>query len=801
MIITKDKAVTGRELSELLSDFSLQGLSERYHRFLKYCNLLTENCSCSSYEFILSITKLVEAHGNVFLETATEITDNFLQYNSFCNISQDAAFVAAYYVAICYNRSRQKENMKNFLLRICPAFENEYPLFYELTGRFCTMNTDFINTYRLSNRALTLLKEQKIENVAAGITYASSVSAIAEHCFLNGRIYHQNESVSDGDEDAADISCERILKNQGSFSYDYRDLSNEKLALALQRVEEAIRYNRDYPKYYFLKGKLLFYRAFYEQNMISEETVRTVRNLIQTALEKLSATNKNYSVLSEEYNRLDYIVKNCPTQSERWFEAEGYLFEKAKNTIIRATDAKQVQPRIYEHGTNVPHVFVSYSSKDFRVVYCDLIELKRNGIYCDYDNEMFAYEEVGDETSKQKWYIAIESKIRAAECVICYISPSYICSDAILLELKLIEKYRKPIIAIDLSGTHIVSRLFVRIAQDETYARSITSEKLYWCAKKFEDDNNVIMRSADPMITGHIQSVKNRIFFLCPNVINVLDCSYCSETGNADHHPQEDYCLVDTKNNIYLVADGITRQDKSEYALMENRKTSISYRVGEAFCNAFHHSAVSEIRKLKIGEDLSDGLKASFTVADQIAKRIIDEYLPMLPPGAELPGCVAIAAIVHNDTLYFGSVGDCMGILIRNGKKIIFADKQTTFAFRKLGIEKDRERLQKEFINHPQNRYGYGVINGDPAAQEFFHVSHLSIQYGDSIYLMSDGVSDYIQYCNPSEYEKMSVKDILSEARKAFHELNGPEAFCDDMTLIRIRWTGDGQWLSETPRE
>ncbi len=202
-------------------------------------------------------------------------------------------------------------------------------------------------------------------------------------------------------------------------------------------------------------------------------------------------------------------------------------------------------------------------------------------------------------------------------------------------------------------------------------------------------------------------------------------------------------------------------------------------------------------------ERINDKLIAAFNNANNEFKKISDEYISNHPDIAssqnfELPGAVGIAVVIYNDTLYFGSVGDCVGILVRNGRKMVFSDKQTTYAFDKAGFERDRAKLKQEYINKPDNPYGYGVINGESDAVEFFSVGHLALEYGDTIYIVSDGIADYIRYCNPAVYEKKTVKEIISEAVKLEETIHGSNCSHDDMSIIRIRWTSNNDLEKKT---
>ena len=96
------------------------------------------------------------------------------------------------------------------------------------------------------------------------------------------------------------------------------------------------------------------------------------------------------------------------------------------------------------------YAFISYSTIDFRSVYCDLLAYKNRGINFWYDAEVVPGE---------KWQKIIEEKIKNAECIICYLSPNFLKSKAVLNELQLFKKYNKEVIWIDLTGQKQISKI------------------------------------------------------------------------------------------------------------------------------------------------------------------------------------------------------------------------------------------------------------------------------------------------------------------------------------------------------
>lgn len=797
------------EISEYIDKrytFRNKGLSERYRIAFDTFKRITDDHGCDKYEFILLLTQLEERFGWEMYETAQEILDNFVykiekakedpECEMYSEITKNIAFASFYYLALVQDRFGDKEGLKSVLSTYYTFFKDEYLLNDELFARYCICNNDCKKALEFVRSAEKKLKKLGLKNVALGISYANSVVSIAEYCFLHkciykeGKVKKKNIENDTNDDDPKTIDEIAALEFVGPYNYDDSDLKEEIIENAFEKIEDAIRFNDKYPKYPFLKAKLLFYYSFYDDNKLSECEKKKVEKLMEKATKLLDQNSKNYDFLSEQYDSFLSIVRECPINSKEWHVNANFKTAAAKNNIIRSVDSKKAQPSIYKEETKAPHVFVSYSSLDYKSVYCDMIEYAQEGIRCDYDNDMTAYDNSTD-AEKQKWYAVVEEKIRNSSCVLCYLSEQYVISKATLLELKLIEKYKKPLIAIDLSGKHKISDLLVNMSKKSEFENIITSERLYWFCKMFDDDNNVISRRRDYLFGGHIKKVKKRLSSICSEVINGFIATSGILENRGKGHPLEDSYACYNNQNIYVVSDGITRQNADEYKIIENN--CIAQNVSKKFCSAFYEAIVGELFGMVRGERIHDKLITAFNYANGEVKKISDEYISNYPeiassPNFELPGAVGITAVIYNDTLYFGSVGDCVGILVRNGRKMIFSDKQTTYAFDKAGVERNRELLKQKYVNKPDNPYGYGVINGEVDAVKFFNVGHLALEYGDTIYLVSDGIADYIRYCNPSVYERLTVDEIILEAVKLEETIHGTNCSHDDMSIIRIRW-------------
>ncbi|MBE7086980.1 MAG: hypothetical protein E7369_01610 [Clostridiales bacterium] len=777
-------------------DFNSLKLSKQYSDMLGFFKEISQKHSLDSYAFILLLTKLEEAFGEDALDIVQNILDNYVENNNLFSYKKEIGFCAFYYISIFYARNNEVVALKDHLEKYYKLFE-DFTLLYELFGRFCETNKDYARQYYFSKIAVQKLKERygadfpKHENPALYVSGVCGGVAIAEYCFLEGIIYKETnvdaeKPLEESPQKLIDSSLNKTNYGAGRYKYDnsfFDDGLFDKMHADIDRV---IAFNPDYPKYYFLKAQVLFFNQLYENNMVSQEVVDEVQVLIDKAKSLVSEKNKNRRVLIERYDRFNYVVKSCPIDSDAWQKTQGFAYEVAKSKIVRSLDPKEVQPVVYDKKSNAPYAFVSYSSKDYKSVYCDLLEFKRAGIYCVYDNDMTVYNSKSD-SEKQKWYIAVENKIRKSSCVICYLSANYLVSEPVLLELKLIEKYNKPVVTIDLDGDYRISSLIKRVSRDSVLSQKITSNTMQQFTKRFDDDNNVIARVKDPFIANHVNQVRERVYSLCPNVVNGLESEGDCLKNNGKGHPMEDAYYCDSVKNVFVVADGVTRQDPKEYETESDE--SISTLVAKTFCEVFSTELSKDLIGHEANAEMNKKFSTAFSKANESILKLNENYYKILPQKPlEAPGTCVLAGVVRNDTLYYAGLGDCVGVLIRNGKSIVFSTKQTDYAFKVARLERDRARLVKEYINNPHNPYGYGIANGDENANAYFSVSHIKLEYGDVVYLMTDGVADYITGVNPNVLKNKTTKQILSSVVKMYKNISGDDCSYDDMALIKIEW-------------
>ena len=150
-----------------------------------------------------------------------------------------------------------------------------------------------------------------------------------------------------------------------------------------------------------------------------------------------------------------------------------------------------------------------------------------------------------------------------------------------------------------------------------------------------------------------------------------IQCS-CMTTANQRglNKPNEDYYLTDEANRIYMVLDGVTR-NHDEYAQMQQE--SPARTVSRLFASSVQRTLVGAEMRQKT----PDAIKRLLRDAIERANRDVAAYCAG-KQWSFLPATVCVLCIVIEHTVYYAYIGDCIGMLLRDGQKIRFTQEQTS---------------------------------------------------------------------------------------------------------------------------
>lgn len=831
-------------------DFESLTHKERVKSIKSFLKAITRRVGCSDYLFTLGITELYERYGKAIVSELWEILDTYYEYSDKIqfDITCDEAFAAFYCLVHHYYRASDCRNLKKLLMpkediilnfnedgevaveevsfyAVSDSAYNEafgnYPLIFELLARYYAVLGDFVSQLKMARVALKRLNgikgivlnygdelpyEQQGENYGVKISCAGAVCAILEDNYLYGALsYTPKRGLNEQSDFVKSSGLRNISIEKSDMSEVFGMISGCSISETEKYIDEATFFaasvlESDYPKYHYLKAKIKFYSEVLN-NFVEGNPKRELKDKYEIEAEIEKAVKLEEIRGAHDADKRTYTYTCLKDYVNRYTEANlDKKYHKDRKDILSAPQLKKLNDEAYPNlkENNIgDYVFVSYSSADFKPVYCDLLEMERAGINYWYDRGTRA---------GLDWKEVVRQRIRGCSVVLYYMSEQSIASTAVMDELNYILQLKKPVICINLCDNSVTSKTLINIIRygSGNFFDKINSNTFKTVCTACPNYIVMLQRDRDPLNVYHIKKLRKDLFKTFPSTIRFVksenaicggsDKTYISKSGKTVVRANEDYLICDELNKIYIVVDGISRSPEEYKEFLdesENGETSIARKVSEVFADTLHELIKETILYAQTEEQLERDLKNAFETANNAVEKFLidredffwtrrrrtDRYY-------EKPGCVAVASFLFGGKFYYGSVGDCMCILIRNGKRIILSDKQTDYAFTQMNVEKDRYKLNSEFVNKHENFYGYGVVNGDKNASKFFAPAHIELETGDEIYIVSDGLSDYIKYGDVSKISKCSLKQLMEkedERRAALGKRT------DDKAVIRIK--------------
>lgn len=368
--------------------------------------------------------------------------------------ASDLAFAAYYSISLCC----KKENDLERLEALIDAHKEwtsimNYPLAYEVLARYYKRTDDLTRALEYDLQAIRLLQyTPEKSNCAVGISYASTVCRMYE----NGI-----------------------------------DVTSTQWRLAQKYIEDAIVFNPDYPKYYYLKGKLLFYSHHSERNIaVFENYCREALAYIDKAIGLQSQQlGKHQSNTIEEYGKMiTAIEKDLENrrQSVLPFQPmDAAALDAAIQTVLNSTTENYCRPPNPNLKPGQKFVFISYSHADYKSVYCDLLQLYAKNICFRYDALLSA---------GKNWETEVHRYLCMEECigVVFYISKNTPFSEAVERECKLLESQDESRFYFSVNlEKELPTRILMNCIADYVQNpedRSITASRIINFLQTFHDD-------------------------------------------------------------------------------------------------------------------------------------------------------------------------------------------------------------------------------------------------------------------------------------------------------------------------
>jgi protein phosphatase len=207
-----------------------------------------------------------------------------------------------------------------------------------------------------------------------------------------------------------------------------------------------------------------------------------------------------------------------------------------------------------------------------------------------------------------------------------------------------------------------------------------------------------------------------------PPAENLFESVYGLTDVGRDRDNNEDYFLVNTAKNLFIVSDGMGGHNAGEVA---------SLNATEAVNNHFTPAILAAIRgdRMKINDELNDCLY----LANQ---KILD--LAESNAGCRGMGCTLVVALVERGALHIGHVGDTRAYLCdESGIKLLTSDHSKVMELVKAG------QMTLAEARHSPLKNELSQAIGSPLSVIPDYNYH-DLKNGDKVLLCSDGLWDML---------------------------------------------------------
>ena len=394
--------------------------------------LISAECTTYEYRFNLAVEFLIEASPKPFLSTLMTALESLLEERipdeDDCGELLDTYFAVYYTLSLIYKKKGETKHAQlgELLNDKYRAILGNYPLLFEVHSRYYKRNHNYRQALYNDKIAIRILRHNNQTNPAVCISFASTVCSMLED---------PNESPSEED-----------------------------IKEAMNYINDAIDFNPSYPKYYFLKARALFFSTarcstLEELERAYTEAVTLIDDYASLYL-YLFYNGKSSSIDEEQRKYSEFKVKAQDRLNKKRFprfNVPDTVLDSLKSKILKAESqdicvSKSILPPVPTHHANDKYFFVCYSSKDFKSVYCDLIELYRQKVPFQYDEHL---------THGVNWSEQIDRYINNENCagVVFYISQNVLSTTAIYEEMNIVLSHGKKHFSVNLEGSTLPSKI------------------------------------------------------------------------------------------------------------------------------------------------------------------------------------------------------------------------------------------------------------------------------------------------------------------------------------------------------
>lgn len=453
--------------------------------------LITQKFTTEEYPFNLAMELLVEGAYKNLGDCLLKILENS-DFESDDESVLDISFGAYYALSLIRKKECNIHGLRDLLdEKYYPL--SRYPLHYEVYSRYYKRVDNFKSAISCDKRAINILGRKNIVNVALYISYASTI-------------------------------CTMLTRRDPS-------LTNDDIKLAEEYIETAIEFNPIYPKYFFLKAQFTFLSAVYngcELAVLEEAGKKAVTLIDEYADVFLYEMFRDRNVFLEEEREkydefksyIDEIIKR--KRSPRFVKTDDELDALKQKILTAETQDVCVStlalPPIPNLHKDDKYFFICYSSRDFKSVYCDLIELYKRKVPFRYDERL---------KHGRDWQSQIEGGIKSENCagVVFYLSKNVFSTNSVSQEIDITKANDKGHFCVNLEGSSLPSRILIDMII-EKYKNNVNdyaiAGDLMLQFLDFFNDNDVFthkFKENGPDGTIHIDAFIDALLSAFPQII------------------------------------------------------------------------------------------------------------------------------------------------------------------------------------------------------------------------------------------------------------------------------------------
>lgn len=258
---------------------------------------------------------------------------------------------------------------------------------------------------------------------------------------------------------------------------------------------------------------------------------------------------------------------------------------------------------------------------------------------------------------------------------------------------------------------------------------------------------------------------------------------YSGRNNKRPDKPNEDFILADGQAGLFIMLDGVSRDDQAY------PNPSPSAQAAQACAQA-----AAEYVAQRQGQECPQQLVfGAMCAGNRAVARLNQGY-----SGDFAPGACGIIALLGEQRLDFAQIGDCAGRIIGpDGKGFVFTydfiQPLRQYQRGRRYYEYDKHRVRSQLCNNFRSLLGYGVLNGDPRAEDFIKCHSIPVPPGSLIALHSDGMEPWACHMAAEGREgrlaAMTAEEMV-RASRAFDSQMGQTS--DDTSVILIKGDAGG---------